>query len=396
MQKERSEQRGYHRSPGRQYENDYEPLYSRREQSQHRYTTSNAGRDGYSSSRGASRPDTELLQRPDLRRTRQLMRQSIIASKRAANEEELTEPSDHSFLPTTSVLSPEEQDQDEWQEVRTDEPDPDYEETYVSEESMVYPKPPVSPEPPTRRRTAIPPRASGRRTRPIEPGYEDDYEDEEEPPRRRRRKKRKVSRRKLLVGFGIVAVGGAAIAAYEVAPRVPQALGDVGSGIERQLQDAFNKGVEQGANQVRREFVTALEELEGFTLQGAITAARLTRVAYDVFVSPIVQAGATITGNFLGALLAALKTGRAWLARIYQDNATLAALQTVIQNWVNEVSNMPKQLNAITQADLDGAQAYLRALQRKLDQEKALLNSQQPPSTPTANPSPKASPPSKK
>ncbi len=396
MQKERSEPRGYHKSPGRQYENDYDPLYNRREQSQHRHT-SNAGHDEYLSSHGGSRPDTALLQRPDLRRTRQLMRQSIIASKRPVNEEEVIEPSDPPYITRTSELLPERQDQDNLHDVNLVDYDPGYEEEDAPEEAPVYPEQSVSPEPRTRRRTAVPPRASGRRTRPIEPSYDEDYDyEEEEPPRRRRRKKRKVSRRKLLAGIGIVAVGGAAIAAYEVAPRVPQALGDVGSSIEHQLQDAFNRGVEQGANQVRKEFVTALEDLEGFTLQGAITAARLTRVAYDVFVSPLVQAGATITGNFLGALLSALKTGRAWLARIYQDNATLAALQTVIQNWVNDVSNMPKQLNAITQADLDGAQAYLRALQRKLDQEKALLNGQQPASTPTVNPSPKAQPTPKK
>jgi hypothetical protein len=319
------------------------------------------------------------------------MRQSIIASKRPINEEELAESSDEFYIPGTGELSPERQDPRNWQEVNAADYEPDYEDEGVPDESPVYPERSVTPEPPIRRRTAIPPRAAGRRTRPIEPDYDDDYYEEEEPPRRQRKKKRKVSRRNLLIGLGVV-VGGAAIGAYEVAPHVPQALDNVGSDIERQLQEAFNKGVAQGANQVRKEFVTALEDLEGFTLQGAITAARLTRVAYDVFVSPIVQVGATITGNFLGALLSAIKTGRAWLARIYQDNATLAALQTVIQNWVNDVSNMPKQLNAITQADLDGAQAYLRALQRKLDQEKALLNSQQPTSTPT----PKASPTPKK
>jgi hypothetical protein len=49
---------------------------------------------------------------------------------------------------------------------------------------------------------------------------------------------------------------------------------------------------------------------------------------------------------------------------------------------------MPKQLDAITNADLDGAQAYLRALQRKLDEEKAKLNSS-PQTTPAAKPTPK-------
>src|SRR6185437_1576943 len=159
---------------------------------------------------------------------------------------------------------------------------------------------------------------------------EADYEEEEESaastPRRKRRKS-KMSRRGLLLGAGAV-VGTAAIgAAYELGPRLPQVANEVGSNLEHQLQEAFNKGVAQGAEQARREIVTALDNLEGFTLDGAVTAARLTRVAYDVFVSPIVHFGSTLTGDFLNGMLSALRTARGWLAGAYQDNATLIAIQ---------------------------------------------------------------------
>jgi predicted PurR-regulated permease PerM len=230
--------------------------------------------------------------------------------------------------------------------------------------------------------------------RPVEPEeYDDDeyeYEDDDDRPSAHRGAgKRNLSRRGLLVGLSLVAVGGTGVAAYELAPKIPQAVNTVGTNIEHQLQEAFNKGLQQGADNVRKEFVTALESLEGFSLQGAIDAAKLTRVAYDTFVSPIISFGATLTGDFLTAMLRAVQTARGLLAQSFQDNPTLIAIQKVLQSWVDQVSHMPKQLDAITNADLDGAQAYLRALQRKLDEEKAKLNNTNQNVTPAAKPTPK-------
>ena len=214
-----------------------------------------------------------------------------------------------------------------------------------------------------------------------------DVEEQEEVAARRRQKKKKgLSRRKLLIGA--VAVGGGAIAAYELAPHLPQALEQAGSNIEHQLQDAFNKGLAAGGEAVRKELINSLDTLEGVSLDAAIGAARLTRIAYDVFVSPLVTLAATIADDFLSALLGALTQARKWLTSINADNATLAALQAVLQSWVNQVQNMPKKLQTITETDLDGAQAYLRALQRKIQEEQAKLNGQgtTPTPAPTAKP----------
>jgi hypothetical protein len=191
-----------------------------------------------------------------------------------------------------------------------------------------------------------------------------------------------VTRRKLLWGLGLAAVGGGTIAAIELGPKLPQAVENAGNNIEKQLEEQFQKGVQAGADQVRREFITALDSMEGVSLDAAIAAARLTRVAYDVFVSPLVTLAATVAGDFLTITLRAVITARGWLARIYQDNDTLAALQKVLQSWVDDVNKMPRQLQTITDTDLDGAQAYLRAVQRKLQQEQALLN-QSTKATPT-------------
>jgi len=227
---------------------------------------------------------------------------------------------------------------------------------------------------------------NSRRSQQLE--YDDEeYSDEEEyaPPVRRKARKQGISRRKMLLGLGVVAVGG--VAAYEIAPKIPQALNNVGTNLEHQIQDAYNKGLAQGAEAVRKEFITSLQNLEGVSLQAAMAAAKLMRQAYDAFVSPLVTMAATVTGDFLGVTLQALSIARGFLAKFNQDNDTLAALQTVVQSWIKQVHSVPKEIQTITDADLDGAQAYLRALQRKIQEEQAKLNN---PSTPT--PAPKATP----
>ncbi len=407
MSKDRSERKTYRKSPGRQYE--YDPLRSRSGYSQGGRTNTLSPNERWSSQGETnSQFNSTLAQRPDPRRTRQLLRQNILSSKaRPAQEEEhLAATEDDGYdrysssyvegsrrdsarnsarLPSRREPLEEHEEQDEWADFEAVDPDLGYEDPLdLPMEDIEHI--PVRP----RSRALIDesdPRLvrgtpSGKiRPQHVEDDY-DDYEDEDESSNQRK-KKRKISRRGLLMGVGAAAVAGAGIGAYELVPKIPQALGDAGANIEHQLQDAFN----QGADSVRKEFITALDNLEGFSLEGAITAARLTRVAYDVFVSPIVKFGATLTGDFLNTMLSALKTARGWLAGAYQDNATLIAIQKVLETWVNQISLMPKQLDAITETDLDGAQAYLRALQRKIDEEKAKLNGTQ--KTPTANPTPK-------
>src|SRR5262249_11213912 len=146
--------------------------------------------------------------------------------------------------------------------------------------------------------------------------------------------------------------GGAAIGLIaSQAPKSPlsNALGDVG----KQVNDAFNRGVSQGANDAKRALLTSLDTVDNFTLQGAVDAAILTRSAYDVFVSPIVKDGSAIAADFLDVMLNSFKAARGILAGVNQDNATLAAIQTVLQSWVDNVQNLPKQLNAIVDTDLD-------------------------------------------
>jgi hypothetical protein len=453
MSKDHLERKTYRKSPGRQYGYEYDPLHSHSGQSQ-----SGGSQQGES----ASRSGTLLAQRPDPRRTRQLMRQSIIASKRP-NEED-TEPIDlleepryvtparrytprtglveEEYLPPVpgnrrsavqparatridqpalpsnrALLLPEEDEYlddpyeaQDWREQVADPEmtlaDPRASRQPYDDEYDEYPEDFI-PRPATARASQSLRGKQAKPTRRLEPepepmrdypAEEDDYEyeyeyEEDRDSVPRRKKKHKLTRRGLLLGAGVAAVAGIGVAAYEVAPKLPKTINDVGTNVEHQIQDAFNKGLQQGADEARKEFVTALDNLEGFSLDGAIAAARLTRVAYDVFVSPVVKFGATLTGDFLNGMLKAFKTAREWLAGVYQDNASLIAIQKVLEAWVDQVSNMPKQLDAITQTDLDGAQAYLRALQRKIEDEKNKLNKpQNQQATPSATPKAQVTP----
>lgn len=428
------ERRTYRKSPGRQYTYDYDPLRSRPHASSNAGNTRTGGQTTMNHGAASQHTSGILAPRPDPRRTRQLLRQNILASKARATvvlepeelegefeeaprrvspprphsqrhpvrqheeqrerqaqeegqmQERMLQPYiPHSPMPTAAPrtrrlpeLEPEHEDAlVDWEPQGVD-PDLGYE--YEEEDPLDHR---VAHAPVPRR--ASQPTRTGRRS--PAPAYDEDEDDdyEDEPKRRpRRRKKRGVTRRKLLWGLGLAAVGGGTIAAIELGPKLPQAVESAGNNIEKQLEASFQKGVQAGEEAVRKEFINALDNMEGISLDAAIAAARLTRVAYDVFVSPLVTLAATVTGDFLSLTLRAVQTARGWLARIYQDNDTLAALQNVLQSWVKEVNKMPQQIQTITDTDLDGAQAYLRAVQRKIQQEQALLN--QSKATPTTTP----------
>lgn len=431
MNDDRSEKKIYRRSPGRQYGYDYDPLRS--QPSTGNGSTPSGRLSGTSSPRseplagkdtgimGGRQTTGPLSPRPDPRRTRQLLRQQIIATKSKTGASE-----------DTAQIDP---------DINTD--------LELEEEEIIYARPrettrsfsrrpayPLQPRRPTRteeeveppipfddeldlldpdilyddeadplanrighpdsvRLPVVPrdnlPDTTGRGSRRgISTAEDTDYE-EEEALARPKKKKGFFSRRKLIVGA--VVVGGGALAAYELVPKIPQALQNAGTNIEHQLQDAFNRGVAAGGEAVRKEFINGLDTLEGVSLEGAIGAAKLTRTAYDVFVSPIVTLASTIADDFLLALLNALIKARKWLAQINADNATLLALTNILQSWSDQVKNMPKKLQTITETDLDGAQTYLHALQQKIAAEQAKLNGQATPAPNTSvTPKPSTTP----
>lgn len=365
------EKRVSHKGSGRPYGYPYVPL---RDRGQSTPAFPEEAWQDEGEMRRPSRPGGSLAPRPDPRRTRQLMRQQILASKaRSAvlelprelelyeEEEELRSayrPQRRGSNPQRAQEFEEERIVEDW--LRHGEGAPDYMDSDLEDTSDPLAE---------RVRQIRPPRSAAPLTRKLTPEEEDELLDAELKERKRR-----DQRRKLL--FGALLLGGAGVAAYEILPRLPQAIGAGASNLEHQLQQAFQNGVKAGGEAARKDLLNALDDLEGFSLEGAIEAAKLTRVAYDVFISPLVTLAAVVTDDFLETTLQALITGRKWLAQINEDSPTLAALQNVLQSWVKQVSEMPKTIQTITETDLDGAQAYLRALQRKIQTEQADLNKQ--------------------
>jgi serine/threonine protein kinase len=225
---------------------------------------------------------------------------------------------------------------------------------------------------------------------PLEHDEDHIYDDNEAlPPGLCIVKKPKSSRRKFLIGAGIVAASGAGVGFALSQPTSKSPIQNALQNTDAQLKQAFDQGMAQGADNARKALLSELDNIHSFTLQGAIDAARLTRVAYDVFVSPIIQFGSTLSSDFLNSMLRSFRVARQWLAGINQDNVTLAAIQKVLESWVTQVQNLPKQLDAITQTDLDGAQAYLHALKQKIEDEKKALDYPTPTAQPESSSTPK-------
>jgi len=416
MSDERSERRTYRKSPGRQYGYDFDPLRSQPltgngQSARLGVSPQSEPLTGHQKDTGVleERHSGVLAPRPDPRRTRQLLRQQILATKTKTGIDEdtgkydpdiqfppqplrLRRPAREYIEPVESIAPPPPLPYDD--ELDYLDPDMGYDDEYD----------PLAGRTGYRGSTRVPlierglplPETEGRRgARVAEP----EIEEEEEEQRGQKKKKRKrgfFSRRKLITGA--VLVSGGALAAYELGPKIPGLLENAGSNVEHQLADAFNRGFAAGGEAVRKELINGLDTLEGVSLDAAIGAAKLTRVAYDVFVSPIINLASNIADDFLSALLAALIKARGWLQQINADNATLVALTSILQNWVSQVHIMPKKLQAITDTDLDGAQTYLNALQRTIQQQQAILNGQVTPTpaprtaSPTTQPGASATP----
>src|ERR1700687_868916 len=113
MSKDRFERKAYRRSPGRQYGYDYDPLQNGR-------ADASLPSDRWSSNgEGASRSSGPLAPRPNPRRTRQLLRQSIIASKYQLpnlNEGEVEQEQGYNELDARAQQYTNEDDYDDYEE----------------------------------------------------------------------------------------------------------------------------------------------------------------------------------------------------------------------------------------------------------------------------------------
>jgi hypothetical protein len=169
----------------------------------------------------------------------------------------------------------------------------------------------------------------------------------------------KIARRALLAGVGV----GACVAGVELAPTAMKKLGEF---TQAEVQDAFGAGVESG----RKAILDELSQIEGLTIDGAIATAELTRLAVKFIVLPLSRLMTTIEGGALDVLHNALQSAKENLARINVHIGPLDGIEEMVGQWRSTVSQLPTTLEKYANADIDSAESYLKALQKKITQEK--------------------------
>lgn len=169
----------------------------------------------------------------------------------------------------------------------------------------------------------------------------------------------KIARRALLAGVGV----GACVAGVELAP---VALKKMGEFTQAEVQDAFSAGVDNG----RKALLDELSQIEGLTIDGAIGAAELTRLAVKFIVLPVSRLMSTIEGGTLDVLHNALQSAKDNLAKINVHISQLDGLEQMVGEWRDNVNQLPTALDKYANADIDSAESYLKALQKKIAQEK--------------------------
>ena len=175
----------------------------------------------------------------------------------------------------------------------------------------------------------------------------------------RRNRQGKLARRGLLLAAG----AGLCVGAVELGPN---AIKQAGYYTEQDIKNALSAGILQG----RQALLAELGQLEGITLDGAIGIAELTRFGVDKIVVPLANVAITVGGDSLGILSGALSSARSNLARVNVHVDWMDNLQGLVDTWR---ANLPDSatLTRYADADVTGAENYLKALQAKIQSEQS-------------------------
>ncbi len=127
--------------------------------------------------------------------------------------------------------------------------------------------------------------------------------------------------------------------------------------------------LEQDAEALGRQALShELASLEGITLDDAIKAAEITQAAVRFLVLPLAQLVATIGGDGLAVLLAALTTATSVLGSLHINVTALSGLRDTVASWHAHIGSLPIALTSYSTADIASAEAYLKALKKQTQQ----------------------------
>lgn len=194
------------------------------------------------------------------------------------------------------------------------------------------------------------------------------------------RPKGRFGRRALLATGALGVCAGAVVLAPVAAQQAEQYTQD-------QLNTYFHNGFEAG----RQALLGELGQIEGVSLDGAIGVAELTRLAVLYIVVPLSRLYATATGDVLAVLASGVQQARTLLGAVHITIGALDTIYSLLTTWRKNVTALPKKLGDYANADILAAEAYLKALQRKIVAEQStptpsLTPTITPTTTPTATP----------
>ncbi len=165
--------------------------------------------------------------------------------------------------------------------------------------------------------------------------------------------------RRALVGVAAVSVCAAGVALTPTAERLAQQVGQAA------IDQAYAAGIAAG----RQALLGEPAQLEGVPIDAAIEVAKLTRLAVLYIVRPVAQLFATITGDALGGLVAAINSAQSHLASINVHIDQLDQLKSLLSEWQQGVEQLPVALTQYATADIDSAENYLKSLKKQIQQQ---------------------------
>ena len=165
--------------------------------------------------------------------------------------------------------------------------------------------------------------------------------------------------RRALIGAAAVSVCAAGVA---LAPTAEKALQQAS---KQAIDDAYAAGIAAG----RQALLSELAQIEGVPLDVAIQVAEWTRMAVLYIVRPVASLFATITGDALGALIAAINSAQSHLASINVHISQLDQLKSLLTEWQTNVKQLPIEITQYATADIDSAENYLKALKKHIQQQ---------------------------
>jgi hypothetical protein len=181
---------------------------------------------------------------------------------------------------------------------------------------------------------------------------------EQAEPKEHNKNRGKVTRR-VLIGAASVGVCAGAV------KLAPLAVEKAGYYTKQELDQALQNGIAQG----REELLAELRDLEGIGLGAAIAIAKITKFAVQYIVKPLADLNSTISGDIIGFLANGVGTALSFLRGIpgFPGDAlkALQNLEGLLSGWHQSVSQ--DVLGQYAVQDVTAAEAYLEALQRKIN-----------------------------